>query len=150
LSERLAGLLAVGAIAMMAGLMWHWSFPINKGLWTSSYVLFTAGAACVTLATITWIIDANGVTWWGGPFVVYGMNPMVAFLGSGMMARAIGSLWRVEYDGAVVPVKNAIYNSAFASWLDPRNASLAFAFSFVLLWYGILWVLWRRRLILKV
>jgi predicted acyltransferase len=150
LSERLSGLLAVGAIAMMVGLMWHWSFPINKGLWTSSYVLFTAGAASVTLATITWIIDANGVTWWGGPFVVYGMNPMVAFLGSGVMARVIGSLWKIEYDGAVVPVKNAIYSSAFASWLDPHNASLAFAFSFVLLWYGILWVLWRRRLILKV
>ena len=45
LTERLAGLSAAGALAMMAGLMWHWSFPINKSLWTSSYVLFTAGMA---------------------------------------------------------------------------------------------------------
>jgi predicted acyltransferase len=150
LHERLSGMLAIGAIAMMAGLMWHWSFPINKGLWTSSYVLFTAGAACVTLATITWVIDAKGVTWWGGPFVVYGMNPMLAFLGSGMMARTIYSLWKVEYEGKLVSAQSAVYQAAFASWLEPKNASLAFALTFVLLWYGILRLLWQRRLFLKV
>jgi predicted acyltransferase len=150
LQERLAGMLAVGALAMMVGLMWHWSFPINKGLWTSSYVLFTAGAASVTLATITWIIDANRVTWWTGPLVVYGMNPMVAFLGSGMMARTIYSLWKVEYGGKLISVQSAVYQSVFASWLEPRNASLAFALTFVLLWYGILRLLWSRKLILKV
>jgi predicted acyltransferase len=78
------------------------------------------------------------------------MNPMVAFVGSGMMARTIGSLWKVEYGGKVVSAQSAVYQSFYASWLEPRNASLAFAISFVLLWYGILWVLWRRRIFLKV
>ncbi len=150
LADRLAGLFAAGAIAIVAGLMWHWSFPINKGIWTSSYVLFTAGMACVTLATITWIIDANGVTRWAQPLVIYGMNPMVAFVGSGMMARTIYSLWKVEYGDRVVSVQSAVYQGLFASWLEPKAASLAFALSFVLLWYGILRALWRRKLFLKV
>ena len=150
LAERLSGLFAAGALALVMGLMWHWSFPINKGLWTSSYVLFTGGMAAVALATITWVIDANGVTWWTRPLVIYGMNPMVAFVGSGMMARTIYSLWTVSYGGNQVPVQSAVYQSVFASWLAPRTASLAFALCFVLLWYGILRTLWRRNLFLKV
>lgn len=150
LSERLSGLFAAGALGMVVGLMWHWSFPINKSLWTSSYVVFAAGMACVTLATITWITDVNRVTSWTQPLVIYGMNPMIAFVGSGMMARTIYTLWKVEYGGKLVPVQSAIYQSVFASWLEPRNASLAFALSFVLLWYGILWLLWQRKIILKV
>jgi predicted acyltransferase len=67
-----------------------------------------------------------------------------------MMARTIYSLWKVEYAGKSVSVQSAVYQSVYASWLEPRNASLAFAITFVLLWYGILWVLWRRRLFLKV
>lgn len=150
LVERLNGMFAVGALLMMVGLMWHWSFPINKGLWTSSYVVFTAGMAAVSVATITWIIDVQGVTWWTRPLVIYGVNPIVAFVGSGLMARIIYSLWKVEVDGKQVSVQAVVYKSVFASWLEPRNASLAFAICFVLFWYAILAVLYRRNLILKV
>lgn len=150
LVERLNGMFAVGALLMMVGLMWHWSFPINKGLWTSSYVVFTAGMAAVSIATITWIIDVQGVTWWTRPLVIYGVNPIVAFVGSGLMARLIYSLWKVEVDGKQVSVQAVVYKTVFASWLEPRNASLAFAICFVLFWYAILAVLYRRNLILKV
>ena len=130
--------------------MWHWSFPINKGLWTSSYVVFTAGMAAVSIATITWIIDVQRVTWWTRPLVIYGVNPIVAFVGSGLMARIIYSLWKVEVDGKQVSVQAVVYKTVFASWLEPRNASLAFALCFVLFWYALLAVLYRRNLILKV
>jgi len=150
LAERLSGLFAAGALAMVAGLMWHWSFPINKSLWTSSYVLFTAGMACVTLGTITWLTDSVGATRWARPLVIYGTNPMIAFVGSGMMARLIYSLWKVDVDGKQVAIQSAIYQTYYASWLSPRDASLAFALSFVLLWYGILWALWKRGVVLKV
>ena len=106
--------------------------------------------ACVTLATITWITDVHRVTSWTQPLVIYGMNPMIAFVGSGMMARTIYTLWKVEYGGKMVAVQSVVYQTVFASWLEPENASLAFALSFVLLWYGILWILWRRKIILKV
>lgn len=150
LLERITGLFAVGALGMVLGLMWNWSFPINKNLWTSSYVIFTAGMGCVALATIMWIVDHHDVKWWTKPFVVFGVNPIVAFVGSGVMARLIYTLWHVNYNGASVSIQNAIYQIAFASWLPPRLASLGFALLFVLLWYGILLVLYKRKIILKV
>jgi len=150
LLERISGLFAAGAIGMVVGLMWNWSFPINKNLWTSSYVIFTAGMACVTLATVMWIVDYVNVKWWTKPFVVFGVNPILAFVGSGVMARLIYTLWHVNYGGKPTAVQDAIYQSVFLPWLPPRVASLAFAIAFVLLWYGILLVLYRRKIILKV
>ena len=150
LTDRISGLFAAGSIGMVVGLMWNWSFPINKNLWTSSYVVFTAGMACVAIATIMWLVDYLNVKWWTKPFVVYGVNPIVAFVGSGVLARLIYTLWHVNYQGKSVALQDAIYQIVFLPWLPPRVASLAFAISFVLLWYGILLVLYRRNIILKV
>jgi predicted acyltransferase len=150
LTDRLAGMFAVGSIAMVVGLMWHWSFPINKNLWTSSYVLFTGGMAAVTLATCMWVVDEHRVTRWTKPFVIYGMNPIVAFVGSGMMARLIYSILKVESGGRPIALQAWIYQTLYASWLAPRNASLLFAITFVLVWLAILWVLYRRRIFVKV
>jgi predicted acyltransferase len=150
LAERLNGMFAAGALGMMAGLMWNWSFPINKSLWTSSYVVFTAGMAAVAIATIMWIVDVHQMKRWTKPAVIYGMNPMVAFVGSGVMARLIYSIFKVNYDGKPIALETAIYRSAFASWLDPVNASLAFACTFVLFWFGILYILYRKKIFFKV
>jgi predicted acyltransferase len=150
LFERLNGMFAVGALGMMVGLMWNWSFPINKGIWTSSYVVFTAGMASVTLATIMWIVDVHGWRRWTKFFVIYGLNPIVAFVGSGILARLLYSILKVDYNGQRVSVVEAIYRT-FVSWgLEPVNASLAFALCFVLLWFGILWALYKRGIVLKV
>jgi predicted acyltransferase len=150
LIERIAGLFAAGSLGMVAGMMWNWSFAINKNLWTSSYVVFTAGMGCVTLATIMWLIDEHDVKWWTKPFVIYGMNPIVAFVGSGVLARIIYTLWKVQYNGQPTSVEAVIYNSVFEPFLEPKNASLAIAFATVLFWFAILAVLYRRRIFLKV
>jgi len=150
LAERVSGLFAAGALAAVLGTMWGWTFPINKGLWTSSYVLFTGGTAAMSLATVLWVTDLQRVTWWTKPFVVYGVNPLIAFVGSGMMARTIYSLVRVETESGSVALQVVIYRSMFASWLEPRNASLAFAMGFVLVWFAILWPLHRRGIVLKI
>ncbi|HEU5186602.1 MAG TPA: hypothetical protein VFU01_18665 [Gemmatimonadaceae bacterium] len=150
LSERLAGLFAIGSIAMVAGLIWNWAFPINKNLWTSSYVVFTAGMGAVAIATCIWLIDVKRVTGWTKPFVVFGMNPILAFVGSGMMARLMASIIKLERDGQTVSLQKAIYDSTFASWLAPMNASLLYALSFVLLWLLVLAALHRRNIFLKV
>ena len=150
LAERLNGLFAVGAMAMVVGLVWNWGFPINKNLWTSSYVVFTAGAAAVTLATCLWIIDVRGITGWTRPWVVFGVNPILAYVGSGLMARLIYSVIQVQFRGKPTSLQAAVYESAYASWLPPRVASLGFALTFVLFWYVVLLVLYRRRIFLKV
>ncbi len=150
IEERLNGLFAVGSIGMMAGLMWNWSFPINKSIWTSSYVAFCAGMAAVGIATNMWVIDVQGVKRWTKPFVIYGLNPMVAFVGSGVMARCIYSIFTVTSGGKSIPLETGIYQTLFLPWLSPVNASLAFACSFVLFWFVVLYVLYRKRIFFKV
>lgn len=150
IEERLNGIFVAGAVAMVIGMMWNWSFPINKSLWTSSYVMFTGGMAAIALAACVWAIDVKEIRWGTKPFVIYGMNPILAYVGSGVMARIIYSLIMVSYGGKTVSLETAIYEAAFASWLDPRNASLAFAVCVVLFWLGILTVLYRRKIFLKV
>jgi len=150
LEERLNGLFAAGCLAMTFGMIWNWGFPINKSIWTSSYVIFTAGLAAVSIATIMWLVDVHGLRRWTSFFVIYGTNPLIAFLGSGLLARLIYSVIAVSYHGARVPLESAIYQSLFASWLSPVNASLTFALCFVGLWFCILLGLYRRKIFLKV
>jgi predicted acyltransferase len=150
LIERIAGLFAVGCLAMVVGLMWNWSFPINKNLWTSSYVVFTAGMGCAALATIMWLTDEHNIKWWTKPFVIYGVNPIVAFVGSGVLARIIYTLWKVDYQGKPTAVETVIYKSVFEPFMDPKNASLAMAFATVVFWFAILAILYRKKIFLKV
>ena len=150
LGERLNGLFAAGALGMMTGLMWSWSFPINKSLWTSSYVVFCAGMAAVAIATIMWLVDVHNVRWWTKPFVIYGLNPMTAFVGSGVMARCIYSIFTVTNHGKPTALQSAIYESIYVPWLEPVNASLAFALTYVLFWFGVLYVMYKKNIVFKV
>jgi predicted acyltransferase len=98
-----------------------------------------------------WIVDFQKVRGWTKPFVIYGVNPIIAFIGSGVMARLIYSIIKVNGpDGRRIPLQSWLYQTLFASWLSAVNASLAFALAFVLFWYGILYVLYRKNIILKV
>jgi predicted acyltransferase len=151
IADRLVGLFGAGALATMVGLMWGWSFPINKNLWTSSYVLFTAGVAAITLATCTWLIDLAGVKWWTRPIIWFGRNPLFAFIGTGLMSRTIYSLIHVpEADGTSSSLQRVIYETVYSSWLSPKDASLLFAISYVTVWAFILWWLDKRKLYWKV
>jgi len=139
-------MLIAGNILIVLGLMWSPLFPINKSLWTSSYVLFTAGFACSVLGTCYWLVDVKGYRRWALPFVVLGMNAITAFFLSSLFSRIIG-LIKVEGD---VALKTWIYRNVFASWLDPMNASLAFAIIYVMLWTAIMAVFYKRRIFIKV
>jgi predicted acyltransferase len=97
-----------------------------------------------------WIVDFHRVRGFTTPFVVYGINPIVAFVGSAVMARCIYSIFKVTYQGERISLQQGIYHTLFASWLSPMNASLAFALTFVAFWYGVLLLLHRRGIILKV
>jgi predicted acyltransferase len=151
LLERISALFAAGALGMMAGLVWAWSFPIGKNLWTSSYVLFTAGMACVGIATCAWLIDVKGWRGWTKPLIPFGINPIVAFVASGFLSRFIYTLVRVPRNGALVSVQSALYDTFFAPWFsDPRDASLLFALVYVAVFYLILRLMHKRGIIVKV
>jgi predicted acyltransferase len=149
LIERVAGLYGAGSLAMVAGSLWSWIFPINKNLWTSSYVVFTAGFACVVLATCMWILDVHQVRAWSRPFAIYGVNPLIAFVGSGVMARLIDSLIKLDVNGKRISLHQWSYDVSFVPLFAPKFASLLWALCFVALWLGILTLLHRRNVIIR-
>jgi predicted acyltransferase len=148
-AEKAVGMFFAGNVALVAGLAWHAVFPINKALWTSSYVLFTAGMALNFLAMCYWMVDVRGYQRWSRPFLVFGVNAIAAFFLSGLMARIL-TLVRVPASPQPVTLKAWIFEGAFASWLSPVNASLAFALCFVLFWTGAMEFLYRRKIFFKV
>jgi predicted acyltransferase len=150
LRERLNGLFAAGASLTAVGLLWSGVFPINKNLWTSSYVLVTAGVACTTLATIGWLADVRQWTRWTTPFVTFGTNPITAYVGAELTAVLLDSTIKLRVGGHLQSAHELIYDRLLASWLDPRAASLAYALAFVALWYFILRGLYRRGIVLKI
>jgi predicted acyltransferase len=148
--EKVAGLFVAGAICVALGWAWNPFFPINKALWTSSYVVFTGGLALQLLALCYWIIDIKGHRRWAKPFEVFGLNAIALYVGAGLMAALLGVINVTAADGTKVPLGYWIYNNLFVSWASPINASLAFAIVFVLVWLGLMWILYQRKIFIKV
>jgi predicted acyltransferase len=147
--RKTLGMLAGGAAGVVLGLLWNEAFPINKNLWTSSYVVFTAGMALLVLAACYWLVDVKGRRRWAFPFVLFGVNAIAAFFLSGIMARLL-TLVKWAGPSGEVTLKGWIHDHAFASWLSPLNASLAFALCFVLFWVGVMYVFYRKQVFIKV
>jgi predicted acyltransferase len=82
--------------------------------------------------------------------VIFGVNAIVLFEGTGLMARSLTLIKFAKGDGTTQTLQSYIYNHAYASWLSPNNASLAFAICFILLWLFLLWLLYRKNIIIKV
>ena len=143
------GLLVAGVAAIVLGEVWHAWFPINKALWTSSYAVFTAGAALVTLAACYWLVEVRGYRGWARPFAVLGVNALALFFLSSLVARLLIVI-KVRGDAGLIPVHAWLFNHLFAPWASPLNASLAYAVAYLALWLGVLWLLDRYRVRLTV
>lgn len=148
--EKVAGLFVSGAICVGLGWAWNPFFPINKALWTSSYVLFTGGLALQFLGLCYWVIDIKGYRRWAKPFEIFGVNAIALYVGAGIMAELLGVIKVTGPDAAKISLGSWIYENLFASWASPVNASLAFAIAFVLVWLGLMWILYRRKIFIKV
>lgn len=148
-TEKTVGLFVAGNIGLLAGVIWNYLFPINKSLWTSSYVVFTAGMACHFLAMCYWLIDVKGYRRWTHPFVIFGMNAIAAFFLSSIGARVLDLIKVTGPAGDSIALKTYVYDSFYLSWLSPINASLAFAISYVLFFLGVMAIFYHRRIFIK-
>ena len=148
--DKAAGMFAAGALCAIVGWCWNLAFPINKALWTSSYVVFTTGMALQLLALCYWSIDIKGYKRWAKPFVIFGVNALALYVLSSLMTRILGFIEMPRLDGRTGDLKTFIYERIFATWLSPINASLAFALAYVLLWFGLMTILYRRKIFIKV
>jgi len=148
--HKAAGMLAPGALLAALGLAWGLAFPINKQIWTSSYVLYTGGLALLFLGVVYWLIDILDYQRWAKPFAVYGTNALFVFILSGFVAKLMYTIGWETADGGRQTVKGWVYDAVFTPFFSPMNASLAFAAANVLAFLALAWVLYSRRVFIKV
>jgi predicted acyltransferase len=147
--ERTTGLFAAGAVLLVAGMAWSPLFPINKNLWSSSYVLFAAGFALELLAFVDFACDVRGHRQWAQPFIIFGVNPLAAYVLSTFAAILLYSFDVTLADGTRCDLWGGVYRLLFARWLGERNGSLAFAVGYVLVWLGAMTILHRKRIFIR-
>ncbi|MEO6223820.1 MAG: DUF5009 domain-containing protein, partial [Vicinamibacterales bacterium] len=148
--QKVAFLIAGGGAAIVIGLVWDRSFPINKSLWTSSYVLFTSGLASITLAGCYWLFDTQGRQAFLRPFIVLGTNALVLFVASGLLVKTLLFFKVTGPDGALISVNRWLYIQGFEPFASPKNASLLFALANLVVLYVLLDFLYRRKWFLRV
>lgn len=166
--ERCARLMTWGVLLAIVGVLLDWwAMPVNKQIWTPSYVAYTAGLACLTLGTMFYIIDVRGRRIWATPLVAFGMNAILVFLLAGILGR-IMPLIRLPAEalpsssavstGATVPVRFVMTSWARhlqqswtpAEWHSPEAASLAYAGGFLIILWLLCLVLHKLRWTLRV
>src|SRR5881296_3533167 len=133
-----------GILSTVLGAAWGVWFPVNKALWTSSYVVLTAGLALLVLAACYWAIEIRGWRRWAAPFVVLGVNALALFFLSTLVAHVL-TLIRVGN----ITLHTLIFERVFVPWASPINASLAYAAAYVLVWWGAMWLLYRAGVRLR-
>jgi predicted acyltransferase len=149
LLHKVRSLAIAGTAGVAAGYAWHPFFPIYKPLWTSSYVLFTAGAGCLLLALCMWLIEMRGWRGWDRPFLWLGSNAILAYALSTFFAKE-GIVFKVADGARAIGVQAWIFRHGFALLAQPKNASLAFALCYVALWTMVAWWFYRKKIFVKV
>lgn len=142
------GLAGAGLIGLLLGWAWSLYFPLNKSIWTSSFALFTGGAAALSLGILYWLVDVKGWKSWAKPFEVFGSNAIAAYVLHLLLLKAL-VYTRVDIGGGPISPRILLCDTLFGTWLSPLNASLAFAVAYMMFWLAVLWGLYRKGLFLK-
>jgi predicted acyltransferase len=148
--EKTAWMFVAGNFFLLLGAILDIWMPINKGLWTGSYVVFMGGWALVCLAMFYWLIDVKGYTKWATPFVIYGMNAITVFVLSGLVAKSMGLIRWTQADGTAISLQRYLYTNLFAPLASPMNASLLWAVCFITVMFCVVWFMWKKKWFLKV
>lgn len=144
------GMFLVGIVGLCAGMLWNRSFPINKNLWTSSFVLFTTGFALVFLALLYWILEIR--QWrgtWTMPILVLGMNAIAAFVADAVVYGPGYSFNAKGPNGTSMPWHEAAQAYLESFRLSTPAASLVYSLAALAFCWMLLWLLWRKRVFIK-
>ncbi|MHB1858249.1 MAG: acyltransferase family protein, partial [Acidobacteriaceae bacterium] len=144
------GMLTAGILGILLGLLWgHW-FPINKNLWTSSYVLFAAGWALIGLSICYWAVDIR--KWkkgWTYVWLVFGMNAITAYVFSELLGSTLSAI-HVHVGTQSVRLSQYYFTHCFAEIPSPHLAALAYSISIVAICFVPVAVLYRKKIFLKI
>lgn len=138
-------LIVTGLVFVLIAEVWDLAFPINKPIWTSSYVMLTIGWSLVLIGALIWIIEVIKLKRWTYFFEVFGKNPLFIYAMSIVFISLLNIL-RIE--GA--SIRSLIYEFLYLSWLNPYNASLLFAVTYMLLMWLLGYWMDKKRIYIKV
>jgi len=147
---KVSWLFAAGLISTILGLLWDLEFPINKSLWTSSFVLYAGGLSTLILTLCYWLIDIYKQDKFTVPFVVYGKNAITVFFLSGLLPRTLNMIKVQAADGSSKGCLAVLYENYFTPYFSPVNASFVWAICQVLFWFVILYIMYRKKIFIKV
>jgi predicted acyltransferase len=147
--QKSVGLFAAGFLMTASGLLLHPVFPINKQLWTSTFVLFTAGAALLLLGLCYVLMDVIGLKKWAFPFLVLGTNAIFAYVTSILMAKIL-VLIEVPTAAGRIALQSYIFEHFFSPLAGDLNGSLIFAVLFVIIWVVMFIPFYRKRIFIKI
>lgn len=146
---KTAWLFVSGCGLLLAGLILNIWMPINKNLWTSTFAVFMAGMASVVFGCFYWMVDVQGYRKWARPFMIYGSNAIAAYLLSGMLDRMLSFIEWPGNDGKQITLQNWLYENVFLAMASPKRASVLYAMANVLVIYGLSYLLYRRRWLIR-
>jgi predicted acyltransferase len=149
--KLIGGMVLFGILGILTGGLWNHWFPINKNLWTSSFVLFSGGHALLFLAVLYWMTEVKG--WrgaWTMPILVFGMNAITGFVADSLVYGPGYSFTIKEANGATMNWHEAAQAHLEAAGLTTANASLVYSLGAVAFCWTLLWFLWRKKIFLKV
>jgi len=135
----------LGASALGLGILWGVVFPINKALWTSSYVLYTAGLGMMVFALIYFLADVLNFQKWGVFFTIFGTNAIFAYTLAGVWEKTMKAI----SIGDNLTLYSWLYEKVFAPLVGNFNGSLLFAITQVLLVWVVTLVLYRKKVFIK-
>jgi predicted acyltransferase len=143
--SALLGLLGWGAVLISISLIWDQAFPVNKKLWTSSFVLLCAGIDFILIGLLNWWIETKERHFGNTFFLVLGTNSILAYGISEIIAIQLGN-YQIQDQSA----NQWLYWHIFEPIFGKYNGSLAYAITFVLVCWSVCWVFWKKKLFLKV
>ena len=144
---KTVGMVIAGIALGIVGRTMHLWFPINKKLWTSSFVLLTAGLALICLAACYWMADVKQLRGrWTKPILVFGTNAIAAYFFAEVLAHALS---RFRLNGGM-SLQEYIYSHFFAPLASPPNASLLYALVYVTLCWTAMFFLYRKGITVKI
>ena len=148
--EKTMWLLPIGNLGLLAGWTFDTWFPMNKSIWTSSYVIYTSGMALIFLGICYHTIEVLNWRKWTKPFVLYGMNSITVFMLSGFVGRLMAIIKFTNDDGTKTSLATVLYNALFTSWLPPMTASLTWAFTWITGFLVLMWFMDKKKIYIKI
>ena len=139
----------LGSLFIIIGWIWGLFFPLNKALWTSSYVIFTGGIGILVLTSMIWLIDIKKIDKWAKPFIIYGSNSIFIFIISGIWTKILLNI-TFNLNGKMISGYSYLYQTIFMPLATDINSSLLFALFHIVIFWLILALMYKKRIFIKV